>query len=434
MATVAIWKVSSNLKQVIDYTTNDKKTDLSYFKDLDQSLEYIKDEFKTEEKLFVSGINCDPNNALDEMVAIKKKFMKTDGILGFHAYQSFKEGEVTPEEAHEIGIELAKEMWGDRFQVVVSTHLNTKHYHNHFLINSVSFLDGKRYYDNRINYSEFRRLNDLICEEHGKSYLVEKKTKKGINYINYQNKGITYTNYYKQAKTDLDVAISKASSYNEFISILNNMGYETHVRADKLSIRGSNYKRNIRIERYFGKDYSIENIQKQIKGLYIPEGKTYYKNRKPRNLLSILSKPRYNSFYSLYIRYCNILGNYPNYIKKNYINSEIRKDIDKLEILSKEAILLSINNIDTKDDFDNFHESKINQLIDLKNNREDLWKKYKLDNDPNIKKEIDDITSKIKPLSEEIKLCEDIKSRNKKVEENLKEIEDKEMIINEHIR
>lgn len=80
------------------------------------------------------------------MVNTKKQFCKTDGILGFHAFQSFAEGEVSPDKAHLIGVKLAEEMWGDRFEVVVSTHLNTLHIHNHFVINSVSFADGKRYY------------------------------------------------------------------------------------------------------------------------------------------------------------------------------------------------------------------------------------------------------------------------------------------------
>ena len=70
-------------------------------------------------------------------------FGKEGGILAFHGEQSFKEGEVTPELAHEIGVKLAEEMWGERFQVIVTTHLNTKHIHNHFLLNSVSFKDGK---------------------------------------------------------------------------------------------------------------------------------------------------------------------------------------------------------------------------------------------------------------------------------------------------
>ena len=435
MATVAIWKVSSSLNQVIKYTTNDEKTDLSYFKDLDKSLEYIKDDFKTEEKLFVSGINCIPSNALKEMVDVKKRFMKEDGILAFHAYQSFKEGEVTPEEAHNIGIELAKEMWGDRFQVVVSTHLNTKHYHNHFAINSVSFVDGKRYYDNRTTYAELRRLNDLICEEHNISHLKENKTKSGLNYLNYQNKGITYSNYYKQAKIDLDIAISKSHSYQEFLTILKNMNYEVKVRSGKLSIRGSNYKRNIRIERYFGDDYSIDNIKKQIEGVYLPTNKNYYKNNKSiNNVLKTLLKPKYNSFYSMYIRYSNLIGNYPNYVKNNYISNDIKKDIEVLDMINEETILLVNNKIETLEDFNIFHENKIDKLIELKNKKEDLYKEYKITNDINIKNSIDSINKEIIPLTKEVKLCEDIRLRNNKIKNNLEEIRDKEMMKNEYIR
>ncbi len=199
IAVVKIWKVVTHLDQVVDYAEDYNKTDLSNFKDLNNLMDYAMNGDKTEKSLYISGINCDPNNATKEMIMIKDKYLKKDGILAWHAYQSFKEGEVTPDEAHKIGLELANEMWGDRFQVVVTTHLNTKHYHNHFVLNSVSFLDGKKYNADRNSYAEFRRLNDLICMEHGKSYLSEKKTKSGINYINYHNRGIKYTNYYKSS-------------------------------------------------------------------------------------------------------------------------------------------------------------------------------------------------------------------------------------------
>ena len=289
IAVVKIWKVVTHLDQVVDYAEDHNKTNLSNFKDLNDLMDYAMNGDKTEESLYISGINCDPNNATKEMIMIKDKYLKKDGILAWHAYQSFKEGEVTPDEAHKIGLELANEMWGDRFQVVVTTHLNTKHYHNPFVLNSVSFLDGKKYNADKNSYAEFRRLNDLICMEHGKSYLSEKKTKSGINYINYQNRGIKYTNYYKKAKEDLDLAIAKASNYESFKNILINLGYDITVRAGKLSIRGKDYKRNIRIERYFGEDYSIDKINKQIKGLYLPETRSYYRNRKPTSILSILS-------------------------------------------------------------------------------------------------------------------------------------------------
>lgn len=437
IAVVKIWKVVTHLDQVVDYAEDRNKTDLSNFKDLNDLMDYAMNGDKTEKSLYISGINCDPNNATKEMIMIKDKYLKKDGILAWHAYQSFKEGEVTPDEAHKIGLELANEMWGDRFQVVVTTHLNTKHYHNHFVLNSVSFLDGKKYNADRNSYAEFRRLNDLICMEHGKSYLSEKKTKSGINYINYQNRGIKYTNYYKKAKEDLDLAIAKASNYESFKNILINLGYDITVRAGKLSIRGKDYKRNIRIERYFGEDYSIDNINKQIKGLYLPETRSYYRNRKPTSILSILSKPKYNSFYSMYIRYCNLLNNYPNYVKKYPLSSSVKEDVKKLDSFSEQAIMLVNNHIETEDNFYFFLNDKVKELSNLKQKREDLWKKYKTIKDNKkveIKKEIDNISDKIKEVNKEVKMCEDIRLRKKDVEDNLKTIEDKEMIIDEHIR
>ena len=117
MATTKIWKIKSRFDNVIDYITNKDKTD---------------------NKKYITGINCMADIAFKEMSITKQQFNKTGGILGFHAYQSFKGCEVTADEAHEIGIRLAEELWGDKFQVVVTTHTNTKNVHNHFVINSVS--------------------------------------------------------------------------------------------------------------------------------------------------------------------------------------------------------------------------------------------------------------------------------------------------------
>ena len=346
--------------------------------------------------------------------------------------------EVTPDEAHKIGMELAKEMWGDRFQVVVTTHLNTKHLHNHFVINSVSFIDGKKYNADRNSYAEFRRLNDLICMEHGKSYLKENKTKSGLNYVNYQNRGINYTNYYKKAKEDLDLAIATSNSYDEFKKVLSNMGYDITVRAEKLSIRGKNYKRNIRIERYFGEDYSIDNIKKQILGLYLPEKKNFYRNKKPqKSILSILSKPKYNSFYSMYIRYCNILNNYPNYIKKYNISPFVKEDIKKMDLYSEQAKMLVVNNIETEENFKTFMVNKVSELSHLKEKREDLWKKIKIvkdDSKKEIRKEIEEITKNITSVKKEVKLCEGIELRKESIKNEVKNLEDKEMIRDEYIK
>lgn len=435
MATVGIWKICSSLNQVIRYTTNEEKTNIENYKGLDKSLEYVKDDFKTEKRLFVDGINCDSSTALEEMVNVKKKFMKTDGILGWHAYHSFKEGEVTPELAHEVGLKVANEMWGDRFQVVVSTHINGKCIHNHFVINSVSFIDGKKYYGNRTTYAELRRISNMICSEYGLSTLKEKKTKSGINYLNYQNKSITYNNYYRMAKKDLDIAISQARSYKEFISIMKNMGYEIFNRAGKLSIKGENYKRNIRIERYFGEDYTIENINKQINGLYVSTRQNYCKKNRPlQSYLEVLFKPKYNSFYGMFIRYCNILNNYPNFVRKNYVSENLRKNLEYMEEFNSHAIFLATNKIETEEQFFSFVQKKEKRLDELKNSLEVIWKKRKKIPSEEKYKKLCSISEEMRIVREELKICEKIRNRKDSINEELKEIKEREMINHEYIK
>lgn len=154
MAATAIWKVKGNLGQVVNYAANPDKTtfspaDLQGLRDV---MNYATQDYKTEEQRYVSGVNCIPEIARGEMMAVKRQFGKEDGIIAFHGYQSFAPGEVTPEQAHEIGVKLARKLWGDRFQVIVATHLDKKHIHNHFVLNSVSFVDGKKYNDCKATY------------------------------------------------------------------------------------------------------------------------------------------------------------------------------------------------------------------------------------------------------------------------------------------
>ena len=406
MATVGIWSVKNNLSRVIDYVSDEKKVDEQTFKDLHNELKYISDDYKTEEKKYVTGINCSTNNACKEMKEIKKHFQKEDGIIAFHAYQSFKEGEVTPEQAHNIGIQLAEEMWGDRFQVVVATHLNTNHIHNHFVINSVSFVDGKKYYDNRMSYAELRRLNDQICMEHNLSYLEEKKTKKGLYYINYQDKADKII-YSKQTKSDVDMAIALANSYSEFLHILENMNYEVKERASKLSVRNLEYKRNIRIERQFGNDYSIENIKKQIAGIYLPEKQNQYRRYFEKDkVIDTLMKMNCKGLAFKYINYLKLLNKYPTYIRNHRVSNQLQRDVMQMNLISNQTIFLAKYRIDTLDDLEN---------------------KYKeLRRETRIKKEDNN-------LKDELHICESIIFRKNSILEEEKENK-KEVVVHEPIK
>lgn len=142
MATTSIWSIKNNLKQSINYIINPEKTlnkDYGNRESYSYLEEPIKDcNFKQEKVCYVSCLNCDEDNPCDDMEFTKEIFRKKDGVLAYHGYQSFKEDEVTPDIAHEIGVKFAKEMFKD-YEVVVATHQNTNHIHNHFIINSVSF-------------------------------------------------------------------------------------------------------------------------------------------------------------------------------------------------------------------------------------------------------------------------------------------------------
>lgn len=368
MAICKIWSIKNNLSRVIGYISDNGKTSEDIYSELHKEINYVSNNIKTEKKLYVTGINCDCKNAKEEFIITKKRFNKEKGIIAFHAIQSFEEGEVNPETAHNIGIQLANEMWGDRFQVVVATHLNTKHLHNHFIINSVSFIDGKRYYDTRTSYAELRKLNDQICVENNLSYMNEKKTKAGINYYNYQLKE---NNYSKQTKRDIDFAIDIASSYNEFLTVLDNMNYEVIERANKLSVRNLEYNRNIRIERRYGKDYSIENIKKRITGLYLPENKIHNKNYFQRDkVLDNLFKMNCKGLAMRYIKYLKLLNNYPKYIKTNKVSYEMKKEIMKMESIGKQTILLVKNNITNEEELINLYSNLKKELYKNKNNKE----------------------------------------------------------------
>ena len=132
MATTGFWPVKGRLKEILDYAENPEKTT-----DLNATLEYATNPDKTDKLMFVSGVNCSRAAAYQDMVAVKRHFGERGKNIAYHGFQSFAEGEITAQEAHEIGVETARRMWGERFQVVVTTHLNTENIHNHFVVNSV---------------------------------------------------------------------------------------------------------------------------------------------------------------------------------------------------------------------------------------------------------------------------------------------------------
>lgn len=438
MATTKIWKVVKRLDHVIDYASNKNKTKNMEFNNdeivvdsLKNVLDYARNSNKTEKEYYVTGINCEPESAYEEMQDTKRFFNKEDKILAFHAYQSFKE-KITPELAHKIGVEFATEMWGDRFEIVVTTHLNTEHIHNHCVINSVSFIDGKKYYDNHINYAKMRHLSDEICREYGLSVLEEKVTKNKMNYENFYKKYKQYDNYHNTTKRDIDLAIRQAYSYDDFLYLMKKLDYDVIYRADKISVRKKGRNKNIRLVRSFGEDYTIENIKKRIleeKETRVPFIKSYY-----RKVYFPFEKrhkrAKKKGFIALYYHYCYLLKVFPNNVPQQRLPASIRADVSIMEQLSNEARFLSEKKIKTITELEDYIDDNHYKIGVLKNKRERLWAKRKVVKNEEQRKdicnEISKCTEELNKLRKEEELCKDIKIRTLKIEENLTELDKQE--------
>lgn len=413
MATTKIWKIKSRFDNVIDYITNKDKTD---------------------NKNYVTGINCMADIAFKEMSISKQQFNKTGGILGFHAYQSFKGCEVTADEAHEIGIRLAEELWGDKFQVVVTTHTNTKNVHNHFVINSVSFVDGKKYYDNKTNYAIMRQVSDNICKEYELQTLEEKSYYKNIS-----NKYARSSKYLNSVRTDIDYAISQASNYNDFTKILTKMGYELEHSSNKMSIRKFPYKRYVRVERTFGEEYSKESILFRIKHTVsfkvpFPEMHTLTGKYRRKNKTSIRHKQKIKGLRALYLYYCYLLKVFPKQKYPPKYSKAMKEEIKKMDEFSNSVRFLSKYKITTLTEVRKYKTNATTEINELKSKRENLWKRHKQrktdEEGQFICSEIQKLATKINELNENIKLCDFIENRTVRMRENIKDMrhEDKEKI------
>ena len=450
MAVTKLWKIKTNLKRVIEYDVDSEKTVLEnspFYKNLSREYRYVTNADKTENQYFVTGLNCIASNALKEMIATKRKFNKEDKILGYHGYQSFVKGETTPEIAHEIGVKLAEELWGDRFEVIVSTHLNTDCLHNHFLINSVSFDDGMKFYSNLENTALMRATSDAICEEYGLNVLEEKTCSKSkINFDNFVKSKYQNSSYYNTSRQDIDRAISQAYSYKDFEKLLGIYGYTLTYRANKLSVCRSGYKRNIRIERAYGSEYTIERIKERIKtenSVRVPFQEVYarkkYTSNKSLKTIKKIDKKYRSSLYRLCLYYRYKLNSYRKKEYRQPLTDEQRKAIRQMDKYSEEVRFLSSRNILTVQELSSYKKEALEELskVELRNRSINIEIKNCTHNEEkqklNSKKQ--NILLEKSFWKSEVEICREIELRIPKMKEEVKEKKvEKESERVEHIR
>ncbi len=287
MATTGFWPVRGKLRDIIDYAENpDKTTAKEYLNDdLYDALRYVENDDKTDKKMYVTALNCSKSAAYEQMMAVKRKYGERGKVVAYHGYQSFAAGEVTPEEAHQIGIETARRMWGDRFQVVVTTHLNTNNLHNHFVINSVSFKDGGKYRNSIEQHHEIREISDAICRERGKSVLehsnFHRKQSRGAYWA--EKKGLL--THRDMLKRDVEYCLSVSYNRDSFYKQLFGLGYT--VDYSRMSVRAKGWDRAVRLS---GLGYTADVIDARLaRNIYTPRFMTNVWNEHlPKKRRSVL--------------------------------------------------------------------------------------------------------------------------------------------------
>lgn len=452
MAVTSIWRVNGWLGKVVIYVENpDKTTNSGFFRNevqspegsqgLDDVIAYAVNSRKTEQhredadilERFVSGVNCHPATARAEMLAVKKRFGKEDGTIAYHGYQSFAPGEATPEIAHKIGVELAQRLWGNRYQVVVATHLDkANHLHNHFVLNTVSFVDGKKYFRSAKDYRELQATSDALCREYGLSVIENPQPGKGKHYGEWRAEQEQRPTWRGLVRSDIDDAIQQSMTERQFFDALHRKGYEIKVGKD-ISVRPPGKERFVRLARNFGEDYTLEGVRRRI----------LEQTRAARPLPEPAPKPKHyrmsgnwqsckkvTGFRALYFHYCYLLGVFPREKQQNQkrLHFLLREDLIKLDAVIQEARLLAVNRIDTAQQLSSYQSRLESRMESVTSQRKQLYRKLRtvaVKSDEAASVEISiaitALSKELCQLRQEVKLCRDIAMRSGVLPERIQE-------------
>ena len=227
---------------------------------LKKALDYICNPEKTDGALLIHSYGCSPETADMEFEWTRQNASEPGPHLARHLIQSFAPGETTPEQAHEIGKQLADEVLGGRFEYVLTTHTDRKQLHNHIIFCDVSFVDYKHSHVNRRWNNRTRRISDRLCEEHGLS-VIPPNENKGKSYKEYSaaRQGISWK---AQIKEDIDKAISRSADFEDFLLRMEIADYEIK-RGKYISFRAKGKERFTR-GKTLGPRYTEDAIRDRI--------------------------------------------------------------------------------------------------------------------------------------------------------------------------
>jgi len=459
MATTKIWDVRGWIGKVIRYAENPEKTQnpewsaaeceehdvMEYAmqdaceRGLVSALEYAAADYKTEQRHFVSGINCNVEIARQQMMLTKKQWDKEGGIVAYHGYQSFASGEVTPDAAHRIGVALAEKLWGDRFEVIVATHLNTNCVHNHFVINSISFKDGLRYYDNKASYALMRRTSDELCNENALSVISDPKNR-GKHYAEWKAENDGQRTWRSAIREDVDQAVIVSMSFQAFIRSMKEKGYEVITSGKYMKVRPQGKERFARLHT-LGDNYTEEAIKQRILRQRMLE-------RPPKPIPPIVkcvkvrgdfrfSRVTWKGLRTLYFYYLYKLRE----AQRQPIGQApflLREDLRLMDAISEQAKFLHRYGIDTEEQLVVFRINIEQQISTLTDERKTLSteKRHLLFSEERkvfISKQISEFSVQLKSLKKDLNLCHTILERSVAITERQVQIKRPDQSYKEYI-
>ena len=432
-----IWNIRGKAGSPLEYIANPEKTQREFSESERQALAdviaYAANEDKTEKLFYTTGINCSVEFARDQFDTTKLRFGKTGGNVAYHAYQSFAPGEVTPDEAHAIGVQLAKELWGDRFQMVVATHTNSHCVHSHIVINSVSFRDGKKFHDCRDTYKQLREMSDRICLEHGLS-IVDTPRGRGVSQYVYKMEKAGMPTRYNVARQAIDEAVSLSLNIDEFKSELRRRGYNYRFDPQRKywTVTPPGWKKSIRIHQ-LGSDYTRESIEQRIyandPSVRTERIRQSYRIANHYNLRRRIDRIMGRTgLEKLYLRYCYELGYLPKYRQNpTRLHIVLKEDLLKCDQYSEQAKLLSKYRVNTDEDLSLLMERIDARMKELSTERDELRLTAKrvlpAAETDKAREDAKELTHAIRELRHEAKVCREVQERTGHVRENLEIID-----------
>lgn len=420
MAYTKILVIHNRLDKCVHYALNEEKTSLS----LSDAIDYAMNRDKTETTCFETAINCNKESAYEDMMATKQRWGKENRPRkGYHIIQSFAPGELTPEQAHSVGTEFAARLLGDRYEIIVATHLNKKHLHCHIVFNSVSFMDGKMYRDQFQDYYGadgigIRGTSDAVCQQHGFS-VIESSEGKGKQYSEWDAEKRKKPTVRELVKRDIDAVLEKSYTYQSFLDGMARLGYtiNTNPKRKHPTIRPSWGDQNIRLDG-LGEAYTIEGIKERLAVVRsgdvahtshtVPEpspwripGKRYtckggYTRKEPRKLYG---------FRALYFKYLYLLGAVKKRRPLPRAAFALRKEIVQFDRYQEQFRYLTAKRIETSTQLAMQYDALQADIDVWTEKRQQLYKQRRRTGDESLSNEIVSITDRLRTLRRELKLC-----------------------------